>query len=102
MKELHLLNYKRVVELLDYIARTNVYFDAIKVELVLCRVEIEEIKFNIIDFLAPFNGLKDLFLMFDSDYTNEYYAEMILHYRDTLRRLVFYRRHYCMAEKAPY
>ena len=83
-------------------ARTDVYFDATKVELVLRRAEMEEIKFSIVDFLSPFNGLEDLFLMFDSDYAEKYYAEMILHHRDTLRRLVFHRRHYCMAEKAPY
>ncbi len=27
---------------------------------------------------------------------------MILHHRDTLRRLVFHRRHYCIAEYTPY
>jgi len=102
VKELRLLNCKRAVELLDYIARRNDYLYATKAELVLRQAEMVEMEFDFVDFLAPFDGLEDLFLMFQSDYADKYYAEMILHHRDTLRRLVFHRRHYCMAEKAPY
>ncbi len=102
VKELRLLNCKRAVELLDYIARTNDYLYATKAELVLRQAEMVKMEFDFVDFLAPFDGLKDLFLMLQSNYADKYYAEMILHHRDTLRRLVFHRRHYCMAEKAPY
>jgi len=35
VKELRLLNYKRAVKLLDYIARTNDYLYATKLELIL-------------------------------------------------------------------
>lgn len=102
VKELRLLNCKFAVELLDYMARTNDYLDATKVELILRQVEMHGMEFDVIDFLAPFDGLEDLFLMFQSDYADEYYAKMILRHRDTLRRLVYHRRHYCMTEKAPY
>lgn len=102
VKELRLLNCKFAVELLDYMALTNEHLDASKAELVLRQGEMHEMEYDMIDFLAPFNGLEDLFLMFQSDYADEYYAKMILRHRDTLRRLVYHRRHYCMAEKAPY
>ena len=83
-------------------ARTDVPFHSIKVELVLRRAEMDGMEFDLIDFLAPFDRLQHLFVMFDSDYADEYYVEMILRHRDTLRKLVFHRRHYCLAEKAPY
>ena len=99
VRELRLVNCKRTIELLDYTARTDVCLNAIRVELVLRQVEMFEVK---IGFLAPLDSLEDLFLMFESDYAGEGYAQMILRHRDTLRRLVYHRRHYCMAEKAPY
>ena len=102
MKELRLLKCKLAVELLDYLARTNITLDATKVELTLRHSEIDGMESDMIDLLAPFKGLEDLFLLFDSDYADGYYAEMILRHGDTLRRLVYHRRHYCMAEKAPY
>jgi hypothetical protein len=102
VKELQLLNCERAVELLDFMARTGVCLDATKVELVLRKVEMIEFEFDLVDFLLPFNRLEDLFLMFESDYADQCYAKMVLRYRNTLRRLVFHRRHYCMAEKAPY
>ena len=40
--------------------------------------------------------------MFYSDYRNRFYFQMILRHRHTLRRLVYHRREYCLAEKAPY
>lgn len=55
-----------------------------------------------VDFLAPFNGFKDLFLIFDFDFANKYYIEMILRYRDILRRLVFYKRQYYIIKKTLY
>ena len=102
VEELRLLNCKVAVELLYYMARTNVSLQATNVELVLPRSEIHSLEFELIDFLAPFDSLENLFLMFESDYADECYAEMILHHRDTLRRLVFHRRYYCLDEKAPY
>lgn len=102
VKELRLLNCKQTVELLDYMALEDIHLDAIKVELVLREAEMYESEFDLIDFLAPFDGLEDLFLMFQSNYADQYYGEMILRHRDTLRRLVYHRRHYCLAEKAPY
>lgn len=102
VQELRLVNCKRSIELLDYVARTEVYLDATRVELVLRQAEMFEVEFDLLDFLAPFNGLEDLFLIFQSDYADECYAQMLLRHRDTLRRLVYHRRHYCMAEKAPY
>lgn len=83
-------------------ARTNEYLDATKAELTLRRAEMHEMEFDVVDFLAPFDGLEDLFLMLQSDCVDECYAKMILRHRDTLQRLVYHRRHYCMAEKAPY
>ena len=62
----------------------------------------EHVEFEVIDFLAPFNGLQDLFLMFQSAYADEYYVQTILRYRGTLRRLVYHRRYFCMAEVGPY
>lgn len=102
VNELRLLSCKYAAELLEYMARKNDYVYATKAELVLRRAENDEMQHDVVDFLAPFDGLEDLFLMFDSDFADEYYAEMILRHRDTLRRLVFHRRQYCMAEKAPY
>ncbi|KAL9633059.1 MAG: hypothetical protein Q9164_004924 [Protoblastenia rupestris] len=46
VKELRLLNFKRAVELLDYIARTNVYLYATKAELVLCQAEMDNMEFE--------------------------------------------------------
>lgn len=100
VKELRLLNCEFAVELLDYMARTNQDLDASKAELVLR--ELELIELDVIDFLAPFDGLKDLFLMFESNDADQYYVTMILRHRDTLRRLVYHRRHYCVAKKSPY
>ena len=102
VKVLRLHNCKLAVEMLDYMAQTDVALQATQVELVLRRSELIGMECEVIDFLAPFDSLKDLFLMFYSDYTNEYYFQMILRHRDTLRRLVYHRRHYCMADKAPY
>ena len=99
---LRLLNCKQTVELLEYIAITDIYLNAIKIELILRQAEIYHIEFDSVDSLAPFHGLEDLFLIFQSDYADKYYIKTILRYRDTLRRLVFYRRYYCKAEKAPY
>lgn len=59
-------------------------------------------KDNVTDFFAPFDSLKELFLMFDSDFPNEHYFRRILRHRDTLRRLVYQKRGYCMAVKSPY
>lgn len=100
--ELRLLKCKFAVEMLDYMIRTKVSLHATRVELVLSRQEMEEFEFEYVDFLAPFDALEDLFLMFDSDYEDENYIDTILHHRDTLRRLVFHRRHYCLDEEAPY
>lgn len=100
--ELRLLNCKFAVELLDYMARTNVSLQATKVELVLSRLEEGDFESEYVDFLAPFDALEDLFLMFESVYADEIYINTILHHRDTLRRLVFHRRHYCLVEEAPY
>ena len=100
VKELRLINCEFAVELLDYMARTNQYLNAAKAELVLS--EDEMIEFNVIDFLGPFDGLEDLFLMFESVDADQYYAQMILRHRDTLRRLVYHRRHYCVAKNSPY
>lgn len=102
VKELRLLNCKRTIELLDYMTRTNVYLGATRVELVLCQPEMHEIEFDLVNFLPPFDRLEDLFLMFHSDFADECYAEMVLRHRGSLRRLIYHRRHYCMAEKAPY
>ncbi|KAL9045961.1 MAG: hypothetical protein Q9214_001091 [Letrouitia sp. 1 TL-2023] len=102
VKELRLLNCERAVELLDYIARRNVQLHATKAELVLGQAEMDNTIYDIVEFLAPFDSLKDLYLLFQSEYTDECYFEMILHYRDTLRRLVYHRRHYCLTETAPY
>ncbi|MCJ1271703.1 hypothetical protein MMC22_011608 [Lobaria immixta] len=100
--ELRFLNCKFAVELLDYMARTKVSLHVTKVELVLPRQEIDEFKSKYVDFLAPFDALEDLFLMFDSNYADKTYINTILHHRDTLRRLVFHRRYYLLAEEAPY
>ena len=102
VQELRLVNCKQTVELLDYMARTDVYPNATRVELVLRQAEMYEVEFDFIDFLASLHSLEDLFLMFQSNHADKYYFQMILRHRDTLRRLVFHRRHYCMAEKAPY
>ena len=99
--ELRLLNCIFAVELLDYMARKDVSLQATKIELVLPRSEMEEFEINSVDFLAPFDALEDLFLMFESDSSDGNYIDAILHHRSTLRRLVFHRRHFCMAEKAP-
>ena len=45
-------------------ARTEVYLNATRVELVLRQAEIFEVEFDLLDFLAPLFGLKDLFLIF--------------------------------------
>ena len=100
--ELRLLGCKCTVELLDYMALTNVPLQVTKVELIIGRPETDGIDLDFIDFLAPFRGLEDLFIMFDADYADEHYTETILPHRDTLRRLVFHRRHYCLAENSPY
>lgn len=97
VKELTLLNCKFAVELLDYMARTNISLHATRVELSL-----RGTGFDIIDFLAPFDSPETLFLMFDADYADRYYAEMILRHQATLRRLVYHRRHYCLTENSPY
>lgn len=102
MKELRLLNYKQTIKLLDYIAQANVSLQATKVELLLPRLEINGIESDIIDFLALFNSLENLFLIFKSNYANKYYTEIISYYRDTLRRLVYYRRYFYIAEKVLY
>lgn len=91
------------MELLDYLVRTNIFLHATQVELsVLGRPESFISDLQLVDFLAPFDSLEQLFLMFDSDYADIHYVEMILRHRDTLRRLVYHRRTYCLAEKAPY
>lgn len=102
MKELRPLNCKRAVELLDYMAQTSISLQATKAYLILARSERDRIGPKTIDFLAPFDSLEDLFLEFQAQYANWCYVEMVLHHRDTLRRLVYRRRHYCMGEKAPY
>ena len=102
VKELTLLNCKFAIELLDHMVRTNVTLHATQVELVLRRPEAFISEYELVDFLAPFERLEKLFVMFDSDYADRFYVEMILRHRDTLRRLVFHRRYYCLAEQAPY
>jgi len=102
VKELRLLNYKYTAKLLDYIVRTNMSFQATKVELVLDYSEIEGWEWDVVHFLAPFKDLENLFLMFDADYADSNDAELILRYRDTLRRLVYHRRQFCQDKKAPY
>lgn len=67
MKQLRLLNCKFAVELLDYMARTDVSLQAISTELVLPRSEVDGMEYDVIDFLAPFNSLEKLFLMFESE-----------------------------------
>ena len=82
------------IELLHYIAQTNIRLQATKVELLVRRPDIDRIDLDFIDFLAPFEGLEDLFVMFESDYADIRYANTILRHRDTLRRLVFHKRYY--------
>lgn len=102
VKELRLLNCKHTAKLLDYMVRTNVSFQATKVELTLHHSEIDGLEWDVTHFLVPFDSLEDLFLMFDADYADRYYAEHILHHRDTLRRLVYHRRRFCLDDKSPY
>lgn len=102
VKELRLRNCRFAIELLENMAQTNLSLHVTRVELVLRHSELTGMEYNVIGFLAPFNGLKDLFLLFDCGYANEYYAKAILYHRDTLRRVVFHRRHFCIAVKAPY
>jgi len=102
VKELRLLNCKHAAKLLDYMVRTNISFQATKVELVLGHSEIEGWESDVVHFLAPFENLENLFLMFDADYADSNDAELILRHRDTLRRLVYHRRQFCQDEKAPY
>ena len=102
VKELTLLNCKFALELLDHMVRTNISLHATQVELSLRHPEGIILDPGMVDFLALFDGLEKLFLMLDSDYTDNIYFEMILRHRDTLRRLVYHRRSYCLAEKAPY
>jgi len=102
VKELRLLNCKHAAKLLDYMIRTNISFQATKVELVLDHSEIEGLEWDVVHFLAPFKNLENLFLMFDADYADSNYAELILRHRDTLRRLVYHRRQICQDETAPY
>lgn len=84
VKELKLLNCKLAVELLYYMTRTNISLRATRVELSLRRPELYGTEFDMIDFLAPFDSLEDLFLMFDFDFADMFYFEMILCHRDTL------------------
>ena len=48
-------------------ARTDVSLQAISTELVLPRSEVDGMEYDVIDFLAPFNSLEKLFLMFESE-----------------------------------
>lgn len=102
VKKLTLLNCKFALELLNHMVRTNVCLHATQIELSLRRAEGIEQELEMVDFLAPFSSLEEVFLMFDSDYNDSFYVEMVLRHRETLRRLVYHRRSYCLAEKAPY
>lgn len=102
--ELQLLKCNFASHLLLYMARTNVALHATQVELALPLAAFVgwEDDVDKVDFLAPFHSLEDLFLMFDTNYANECYVEMILRHQETLRRLVYHKRHYCLDPKAPY
>ena len=102
MKELQLLNYEDAAKSLDHMVRMNVSIQATKVELILDHSQIDGLEWDITHFLALFDNLEDMFLLFDADCADRYYAESILHHRDTLRRLVYHRRHFSLDEKAPY
>ncbi len=95
VNELRLRACNFTADLLHYMARTNVSLQATRVELVLNYTRFPHTKNDPIDFLTPFNGLEDLFLMFGFDFGDSCYMEMILRHQNTLRRLVYHRRDYC-------
>ncbi len=72
VKALRLLNCRYSVEMLDYMAQMNMALEATKVELSLPRTQDFGMDPDGVDFLAPFDGLEDLFLMFNADYANSY------------------------------
>ena len=102
VKELRLLNCKRAFEFLGYIAQTRNALNVTKLELVINFATKFPWLLQKTNFLGPFEGLKDLFLLFQSCYSDTYHAERILRHRNTLRRLVYHRRHYCETKGKPY
>ena len=54
LRELRLLNREITIELLEYLALTNVPLHSTKAELVIRRPEVDEIDIDFISFLAPF------------------------------------------------
>ena len=90
-------------EMLLYLSAKDVGLEATTKELSLPPTGTDVGSFEeSIDFLAPFHNLKDLFLMFESLYIDSYYGEMIQRHQDTLRRLIYQRRNYCIDEASPY
>ena len=98
VKELHLRNCGRAVELLKHLAGRNNHLHATKAELALPEAEMDLRELHAIDFLAPFTGLEDLFLMFESDFADTIYIDMILRHRGKLRSLVYHKRYLCTDE----
>ena len=100
VRALRLLNCKFADVILIVLGLKDIKMQANRVELVIrCRPTAGRI---LSDFLASFDSLKDLFIMFEARSTDRYHGESILRHRNTLRRLVYHRRFYCSDRRSPY
>lgn len=102
VEELRLLNCKYAMQLLDHMVKTALRAEVTKLELVLIYADMELTTEELFLFLAPFACLEDLFVLFEPPFADSCYVEPILKSRETLQRLVYHRRDYCLANKSPY
>ena len=102
VNKLLLLKCTMLAELMHYIRITGRQICASQVELVLPKPFLNQHTHLYIDFIATFERLEDFFLMYESYFTDKHYVEAIVHHRQSLKRLVYHRRHKAALNKLDY